>query len=155
MITEADVLSVSPEAWVDTCASLAARGASVVDWLTAIDREVGIDVLVCLVNPGTAECAVVSCRLEGEHPSIASLGAMFPGADWHERETAEMFGVEFAGRESTENLLLKEPSQTPLRKSAPLEARVETPWPGSDGNGGRRRRKLPPGVRQEWIDDRE
>ena len=153
MITEEDVLSVAPQAWVDTCASLAARGVSVVDWLTAIDREVGLDLVVCLVNPGTAECVLVSCRFEGEHPRIASLSSMFPGADWHERETAEMFGVEFIGRESTERLLSRQPDRTPLRKSSPLEARVDVPWPGADSDGGRRRRKLPPGVRADWITD--
>ena len=153
MITEADVLSVAPEAWVVTCESLAARGVSVVDWLTAIDREVGLDLVVCLVNPGTVECVLVSCRLDDEHPRIASLSSMFPGADWHERETQEMFGVEFIGREASELLLLRQPDRTPLRKSSPLEARVETPWPGSDGDVGRRRRKLPPGVRAEWVSD--
>lgn len=155
MITERDVVSVLPDAWVDTCASCADRGLSVVDWLTAIDRESGLDVVVCLVNPGTSECVLVSCRVDDGYPSIPSLDAMFPGVDWHERETAELFGVEFTGRASTEPLLLRRVDHAPLRKSSSLEARVTTPWPGADTASGRRRRKLPPGVRAEWVDEHE
>ncbi len=156
MITEQEVVSVAPTAWVETCASFAERGLGVVDWLTAIDRESeldALDVVVCLVNPGSGDCVIVTCRVEANSPRVDSLALMFRGAEWHERETAEMFGVEFTGRESTEPLLLRSADRTPLRKSSPLEARVETPWPGADSDSGRRRRKLPPGVRVEWITD--
>ena len=155
MITEKDVISVPPEAWVDTCSSLAERGLTVVDWLTAIDREIGLDVVVSLVNPGTSDCVLVSSRIDSEHPNIPSLASDFPGVDWHERETAELFGVEFTGRESTERLLLRGSDNAPLRKASPLEARVTTPWPGADPDSGRRRRKLPPGVRAEWVTDEQ
>lgn len=153
MITEREVESVSPDAWLATCASFAERGSSTVDWLTAIDREDGLEVVACLVNPGTSDCVLVSSRVEGDSPRIPSLALIFPGADWHERETAEMFGIEFTGRASTEPLLLKPSGETPLRKSSPLDARVQTPWPGAEPGSGRRRRKLPPGVRAEWVTD--
>lgn len=155
MITERDVVVVPVEEWVDTCASLAARGLSTVDWLTAIDRETGLDVVALLVNPETPECMMMSCRVDGAGAQIASLASIFPGVDWHERETAEMFGIEFTGRDSTEQLLLRNSDDAPLRKSSPLAARVETPWPGADRDAGRRRRKLPPGVRPEWMDESE
>jgi NADH-quinone oxidoreductase subunit C len=155
MITEKDVVSVSPDAWVETCSSFAERGLTVVDWLTAIDRETGLDVVACLVNPGSSDCVIFSCRIDGPHLIIPSLGAMFPGVDWHERETAEMFGVEFTGRVSTEPLLLRSAERAPLRKSSPLEARLATPWPGAEPDSGRRRRKLPPGVRAEWVTDEQ
>lgn len=157
MITEHDVVSVTPEDWWEACASFATADAegrsTAVDWLTAIDRGASVDVLVCLVAPGSGDCSIISCRLDGESPRIASLVDLFPGADWHERETAEMFGIEFVGRQATEPLLLRRGDHAPLRKSSPLEARLETPWPGTDPVGGRRRRKLPPGVRSEWVDE--
>jgi NADH-quinone oxidoreductase subunit C len=156
MITEQEVVSVAPAAWAETCASFAARGLAVVDWLTAIDRESELDVLdvvVCLVNPGSGGCVIVTCRVDANAPRVDSLASMFRSAEWHERETAEMFGIEFTGRELTEPLLLRSADRTPLRKSSPLEARVETPWPGADPDSGRRRRKLPPGVRVEWVPD--
>ncbi|MCB2202646.1 NADH-quinone oxidoreductase subunit C [bacterium] len=41
-------------------------------------------------------------------PKIDTLMALIPGADFYEREVAEMFGVEFTGREETPHLLLSD-----------------------------------------------
>jgi NADH-quinone oxidoreductase subunit C len=64
-------------------------------------------------------------------PHADSWVAYYPGADWHERETWEMFGVIFDGHPSLRHLYL--PSEFeghPLRKDYPLLARVVKPWPG-------------------------
>lgn len=39
-------------------------------------------------------------------PHLRSIISVIPGADFYEREVAEMFGVKFAGREETPPLLL-------------------------------------------------
>lgn len=153
MITEDQIVRTTPDEWVAVCAQFADQGLSVVDWLTAVDRGAELEVLVLLVEPGTGRLVMVGCRIASDAPSLASLSQLFPGADWHERETAEMFGIDFAGRESTEPLLLREPTHPPLRKSVALSERVRTPWPGAEPETGRRRRKLPPGVRAEWMND--
>ena len=155
MITESQVVTATADSWVATCAGLAQEGLDVVDWLTAIDRNETLEIIVCLVNPGESDCALVSCRVDAGDARLASLTSTFPSADWHERETAEMFGVEFTGRDATEPLLLRGSDHAPLRHSSSLEARVATPWPGVDPEGGRRRRKLPPGVRAEWSVDHD
>jgi len=57
--------------------------------------------------------------------------AVYPGADWHERETWEMYGFVFDGHPSLRHLYL--PSEFeghPLRKDYPLLAREVKPWPG-------------------------
>jgi NADH-quinone oxidoreductase subunit C len=64
-------------------------------------------------------------------PHAESWVSHYPGADWHERETWEMFGVTFDGHPSLRHLYL--PSEFeghPLRKDYPLLARVVKPWPG-------------------------
>jgi NADH-quinone oxidoreductase subunit C len=64
-------------------------------------------------------------------PHAESWVAQFPGADWHERETWEMYGAVFDGHPSLRHLYL--PSEFeghPLRKDYPLLARVVKPWPG-------------------------
>lgn len=64
-------------------------------------------------------------------PHAQSWVPWYPGADWHERETWEMFGVLFDGHPSLRHLYL--PSEFeghPLRKDYPLLARVVKPWPG-------------------------
>jgi NADH-quinone oxidoreductase subunit C len=64
-------------------------------------------------------------------PHAESWVSHYPGADWHERETWEMYGVVFDGHPSLRHLYL--PSEFeghPLRKDYPLLARVVKPWPG-------------------------
>lgn len=155
MITEDQLVRTTAAEWVATCAKFADQGLSVVDWLTAVDRGHELELLVLLVDPGTERAVMIGCRIASEAPSIASLTQLFPGADWHERETAEMFGIDFIGRESTDPLLLRERTYPPLRKSVPLSERVQTQWPGAEADSGRRRRKLPPGVRAEWMNDEQ
>jgi NADH-quinone oxidoreductase subunit C len=57
--------------------------------------------------------------------------SVYPGADWHERETWEMFGIEFHGHPALRHLYLPfEFEGFPLRKDYPLLAREVKPWPG-------------------------
>ena len=55
----------------------------------------------------------------------------FAGANWHERETHEMFGINFAGHPDLRNMYLPTGFEGhPLRKDFPLLARHVKPWPG-------------------------
>ncbi len=55
----------------------------------------------------------------------------YPGADWHEREAWEMFGISFAGHPGLRHLYLPGDFEGhPLRKDFPLLARLIKPWPG-------------------------
>ena len=73
--------------------------------------------------------------------------SVYPGADWHERETWEMYGIVFDGHPSLRHLYL--PSEFeghPLRKDYPLLAREVKPWPGLvdvEPMPGERRRRAP------------
>lgn len=148
---EANVVKINSEDWLPTCRDYARQGLRVVDWLTAIDRIDHLEVVVNLVQPGTVDSVLVSCELDPDSATLPSVAEVFPGADWHERETAEMFGICFTNRESTDPLLLREPSSPPLRKNYALTERVEVAWPGAEQSSARKRRKLPPGVRPEWV----
>jgi NADH-quinone oxidoreductase subunit C len=64
-------------------------------------------------------------------PAVASWVPTYAGADWHERECWEMYGVRFDGHPSLRHLYLPaEFEGHPLRKDFPLLARVVKPWPG-------------------------
>ncbi|MGI9606511.1 MAG: NADH-quinone oxidoreductase subunit C [Acidimicrobiales bacterium] len=55
----------------------------------------------------------------------------YPGANWHEREAAEMFGIEFVGHPNPRNLYLPGAFEGhPMRKDFALLARRIKPWPG-------------------------
>lgn len=66
-----------------------------------------------------------------EPGSVESIVPVFPGANWHEREVHEMYGIGFEGHPYLVNLYLPTGFEGhPLRKDFPLLARVVKPWPG-------------------------
>jgi len=66
-----------------------------------------------------------------EDPHVESLVGVYRGADWHERETWEMYGITFDGHPGLRHLYLPgEFEGYPLRKDFPLLAREVKPWPG-------------------------
>ena len=62
-------------------------------------------------------------------PSIASVVSLWPGANWHERECYDMFGIKFDAHPDLRRILMwDEYPYFPLRKEFPL-AGIETPLP--------------------------
>ncbi len=67
----------------------------------------------------------------GDDLSIGTWTKTYPGADWHEREVHEMFGIHFEDHGDMRNLYLPTDFEGfPLRKDFPLMARLVKPWPG-------------------------
>jgi NADH-quinone oxidoreductase subunit C len=151
--------------WVDALTfARDGLGYGYFDWLTGVDELAdGFSVVAHLWSLPARQHLLLRTRVPREAPSLASAVGVFPGANWHERETFEMFGIEFAGHPNLIPLLLPDGFEGhPLRKDFVLAARAAKPWPGakepgeSDHDLGRaapsRRRMLPPGVpdAQTW-----
>ena len=69
--------------------------------------------------------------LDDDDPRIESWVPVYAGADWHERETWEMYGITFEGHPGLRHLYLPADFEGhPLRKDFPLLARMVKPWPG-------------------------
>jgi NADH-quinone oxidoreductase subunit C len=65
-------------------------------------------------------------------PKMASAVSLWPGANWHERECYDMFGIKFEGHPDLRRILMwDEYPYHPLRKEFPL-AGIETPLPDVD-----------------------
>lgn len=147
------------EPWVDEVARRVAEGFDRLDLLTAVDRPQSgeVHVVIHLVRrlpAGGREDVWGHTLLDRAAPVLDSLTPMLPAAAWHEREIAEMFGVEVRGHPDLRPLLLHGvDGPPPLRKDTPLVARVETPWPGASEESGRRRAAVP-GVPPEWREGR-
>ncbi len=63
--------------------------------------------------------------------SIATWVPVYAGANWHEREAWEMFGVNFVGHPHLVHMYLPGAFEGhPMRKDFPLLARRVKPWPG-------------------------
>jgi NADH-quinone oxidoreductase subunit C len=133
------------------------------DWLSAVDELPGAFTVVAhLWSTSRRHGVLIRTSTDRATPAVASIVDLFPGAAWHERETHEMFGIQFVGHDEPQPLLL--PPQFdghPLRKDFVLATRVAKPWPGAkepgeSGHGTPRRQPMrPPGVPdpREWGPD--
>lgn len=80
-------------------------------------------------NPAVS--VILKADVPDEKPVIGTWVDIFPGANWHEREAWEMFGVVFSGHPDLRHIYLPtEFEGHPLRKDFPLLARRVKPWPG-------------------------
>jgi NADH-quinone oxidoreductase subunit C len=69
------------------------------------DGLVGIYHFDHFSEPGRVALHVV---VPHETPIIPSISGIFKGADWHERETSDFFGIQFSGHPDPTPLLLPE-----------------------------------------------
>jgi len=92
--------------------------------------ESRFQVLARFVKPG--ESLGVNMKVDvPDSMTVESVSAVFAGANWHERETHEMFGIGFDGHPDMRNMYLPSDFEGhPLRKDFPLLARIVKPWPG-------------------------
>ncbi|MCQ3811185.1 MAG: NADH-quinone oxidoreductase subunit C [Acidimicrobiia bacterium] len=73
----------------------------------------------------------IKADLPADDLSIDSLIEVYAGANWHEREAWEMFGIHFNNHPDLRHIYLPgEFEGNPLRKDFPLLARRVKPWPG-------------------------
>jgi len=63
-------------------------------------------------------CRVVArTRIPRDNPEVPTISSIFQGANWHERETHDFFGIQFVGHPDLTPLLLPEDADFhPLRK---------------------------------------
>ncbi|MEU5402692.1 NADH-quinone oxidoreductase subunit C [Streptomyces sp. NPDC005963] len=181
-------VDVPPASWIAALETARDQlGCTYFDWLSAVD-EPGTGFRICAhvvalggpppagaidgdssgaevraehASPGGVQVRRLMLRTTVPHdaPVLPTAREVYAGADWHERETHEMFGVEFTDHPHLVPLLLPEGFEGhPLRKDFVLAARVAKAWPGakepgeSEHGGPKRRQMLPPGVPDpnEW-----
>lgn len=82
-------------------------------------------------EPGNFWGVTLKADIPDEPLAVESWTSVFAGADWHEREAWEMFGVTFTGHPGLRHLYLPSDFEGyPLRKDFPLLSRQVKPWPG-------------------------
>lgn len=133
--------------WVEAATAARDSGLDFFSFLSGVDwaREVAVgepaddldnleeryEVLCRLSSSRDESALILSVSLAKDDAWLDSLVPVYPGAAWHERETAEMFGIDFRGHPNLINLYLPQEFEGhPLRKSFALGAREVKPWPG-------------------------
>jgi NADH-quinone oxidoreductase subunit C len=112
---------VPPDQLVRAAEFLDAQGFAIdtvtgVDWIAEDQMEIVYD----FFHPSSSARIVLRTRVPRAHPEVPSLCKVFPGADWHERETHDFFGIRFLGHPDLSPLLLPEDADYhPLRKDFP------------------------------------
>ena len=90
-----------------------------------------MQVFARLVNHRTHVGVTLKVDVPEDSMTVDSWVDIFAGANWHERETHEMFGINFAGHPDLRNMYLPSDFEGhPMRKDFPLLARIVKPWPG-------------------------
>lgn len=138
--------------WMAALSAARDEGFDFFDWLTAVDEtdaeeDAGFDLVCHLMNSSTGQLShgslarvLIRTRVPNGQ-SAPSMTGLWAGAAWHERETYEMFGIDFDGFEDGTGLGLRPlllPNGfdgTPLRKSFVLAARASKAWPGAKEPG--------------------
>ncbi|HWC36007.1 MAG TPA: NADH-quinone oxidoreductase subunit C [Mycobacteriales bacterium] len=140
---------VTAERWVEAARELRDSGFDFFDWLSAYDDSpAGLAVVARVWAVGRREGAILRTWVLPDGGALPTLTSLWAGAGWHERETAEMFGVTFTGHPDPRPLLLPNGFDGhPLRKDFVLASRVAKEWPGAKEPGESvAGRKRPPGV---------
>jgi NADH-quinone oxidoreductase subunit C len=96
------------------------------------EKAGGLEVLCHVYAPDHALHVNVHVPVDVENPVCPTITGLYSGADWHERETAEMFGIRFEGHPNPVKLYLPEDFEGhPLRKTFRLPSRIIKDWPGA------------------------
>ncbi|TPW33530.1 NADH-quinone oxidoreductase subunit C [Martelella alba] len=104
------------------CAFVSITDICGVDWP---QREKRFDVVYHLLSP--TQNLRIRIKLQvAEDEVVPSITSVFPGADWYERETWDMYGVPFSGHPDLRRILTDYGFEGhPLRKDFPTTGFVE------------------------------
>jgi NADH-quinone oxidoreductase subunit C len=152
-------VDVGPLDWIEALTFARDElGCGYFDWLSGVDdldRDPPTVAIVAHVySPAERHHLLLRTRMPAGNLNLPTATTVYKGANWHERETHEMFGVTFDGHPNLIPLLLPDGFEgTPLRKSFVLASRAAKQWPGELAPGQSltelkpgRKRNLPPGV---------
>ncbi|HYP18084.1 MAG TPA: NADH-quinone oxidoreductase subunit C [Opitutus sp.] len=99
-----------------------------IDWAEGTSPRFTVAYHVFSTTTGQYLRLTTNCADDAE-PSVPSVVSLWPGANWHERECYDMFGIKFEGHPDLRRILMWDGYPGwPLRKEFPL-AGVETALP--------------------------
>jgi NADH-quinone oxidoreductase subunit C len=96
--------------------------------ITAADhfpRRPRFDVVYTLVSTANTLTLRVKVQLATEHESVPTVSAVWPAANWLEREVWDLYGIVFTGHPNLARLLTPDDWEGhPLRKDYPVQVKL-------------------------------
>lgn len=98
---------ISADELLDECQKLKAA-YDYLPFITAVDypEKKLIEMVYYLQSTETNNVLILKVELPRERAEIKSVVAVWPAADWHEREVFDLFGVKFIGHPDLRRILL-------------------------------------------------
>ena len=100
-------VTLAPDTIHDAVAVLFAEGFMLED-VMASDLEEGFEVAYHLSLLDGANRIVLRLTVPHDAPVVPTVSDIYPGADWHERECFDFYGIDFTGHPNLHYLLLPE-----------------------------------------------
>ena len=119
-------VEVDAEALLDCMRSLRdAHGYRYYIVASATDRGETLEIVHGVRNLDSGDEIFVKTSVPANKPELDSVALVYSGAEWHEREVLDLFGVTFRGHPDPRRILLPDDYEgSPLRKSFAMD----TPW---------------------------
>src|SRR5579862_2905358 len=96
--------------------------------LTAVDyapRQPRFELIYILVSLEHRQRVRLKVRVPGDNPRVPTATALWPAANWLEREVWDLYGIEFDGHPDPRRLLMPEDWEGfPLRKDYPVQIKM-------------------------------
>jgi len=100
-------VTLTPETIRDAVSVLDAEGFLLED-VMASDIEEGFEVIYHFSRLDGVSRVALRLTVPREAPDVPTISAIYPGADWHERECYDFYGINFVGHPNLHYLLLPE-----------------------------------------------
>ena len=102
--------------------NLKENGFDYLSYITAVDYSTTLDLVYAVRSFEKNEENIWKVSLDSSNLRVQSLAPIYKGAEWHEREVYDLFGVEFIGHPNLKRILLPDDWEGhPLRKDYSME----------------------------------
>ena len=102
--------------------NLKENGFDYLSYITAVDYSTTLDLVYAVRSFEKNEENIWKVSLDSSNLTVQSLAPIYKGAEWHEREVYDLFGVEFIGHPNLKRILLPDDWEGhPLRKDYSME----------------------------------
>ncbi|HEY1768282.1 MAG TPA: NADH-quinone oxidoreductase subunit C [Terracidiphilus sp.] len=118
-------LTIVPESIRAACSTVRAAGYNFFEDVTAVDWHPAsprFQLSYHILSHGYKERIRLAVMVEEADPSVESITAIWPAANYYEREIFDLFGIRFEGHPNMRRIMMPEDwNGHPLRKDYPVE----------------------------------